>query len=57
MKLYLINSEKRIKLLYPLYVNESGVGPDSITKTRDFYLSKENYDAGLKEIVSFDSKL
>ena len=57
MKLYIINSEKSLKVLYPLYVNESGVGPDLLRKPRDFKLSKENYEASLKEYVSFDSKL
>ena len=57
MKLYLINSENHKKSLYPLYVNESGVGPDLTTKGREFKLSKEKYEAGLKEYITLDSKI
>ena len=57
MKLYLINSKNNKKSLFPLYLNESGVGPDYINKGRNFKFSKEKYEAGLKEYISLDSKI
>ena len=35
MKLYFINSENQNKKLFPLYVNDSGVGPDLTNKDRE----------------------
>jgi len=43
--------------LYPLYVNESGVGPNILSKGRDYKLSKEKYETALKEYISLDIKL
>ena len=57
MKLYIINSENKKKILFPLYVNESGVGPDLTNKGREFKLSKENYETALKEFISLDIKM
>jgi hypothetical protein len=57
MKLYLINSKNIKKSLFPLYINESGVGPDHLNKARNFKFSKEKYEAGLKEYISLDSKI
>ena len=52
-----INSENNKKILFPLYVNESGVGPNLTNKGRDFKLSKENYETALKEFISLDVKI
>ena len=57
MKLYFINSEKKMKIFFPLYINESGVGPDRTCKGREFKLSKENYETALKNYISLDIKL
>ena len=57
MKLYLINSNNLKKRLFPIYVNESGVGPDDTSKGRNYKLSKEKYDTALKEYISLDSKI
>ena len=57
MKLYLINSKNIKKSLFPLYINESGVGPDHLNKARNFKFSKEKYEAGLKEYISLDPKI
>ena len=57
MKLIFINSLNKKKFLFPLYVNESGVGPDERNKGREFKLSKENYETALKEYISLDIKL
>ena len=57
MKLYLVNSKNKKKQLFPLYVNESGVGPNIISKGRDYKLSKEKYETALKEYISLDIKL
>ena len=57
MKLIFINSLNKKKILFPLYVNESGVGPDERNKGREFKLSKENYETALKEYISLDIKL
>ena len=57
MRLYIINSENQKKNLFPLYVNESGVGPDLTNKGREFKLSKENYETALKEFISLDIKI
>ena len=57
MKLRLINLTQNSKILYPLYVNESGIGPDNTNKGREFKLSKENYESALKEYISLDTKI
>ena len=57
MRLYFVNSDNRRKALFPLYINESGVGPDLTSKGRDFKLSKENYETALKEFISLDVKI
>ena len=57
MRLYFINSENQKKVFFPLYVNESGVGPDLSNKGRNFKLSKENYETALKEFISLNVKI
>ena len=40
--------------LYPLYVNESGVGPNEYEIGNEFNLSQEKYNNALKTYISDD---
>ena len=48
-----INNKKRNEA-YPLYVNNSGVGPNGYQMGNEYYLSKEKYSLALKDYVSND---
>ena len=47
------NNKKRNEA-YPLYVNNSGVGPNGYQMGNEYYLSKEKYSLALKDYVSND---
>jgi len=53
-KLTLVKLNKTRKELYPLYVNDSGVGPSGYQMKNEYYLSKEKYNLALKEYISND---
>ena len=57
-KISLFNSYKNINkkenTLYPLYVNDSGVGPNGYEMEDEYYLSKEKYNLALKQFISND---
>ena len=55
LRLFLIkSSSKKKKNLYPLYVNESGVGPSGYEIENEYKLSLEKYNLALKDYVSND---
>ena len=57
LKLSLIKNKSKnngIKETYPLYVNDSGVGPSGLQLGKEYYLSKEKYNLALKDYVSND---
>ena len=47
-------SEEINKTLYPLYVNEAGVGPSEYEIANEFYLSEENLQMTLKNFICND---
>jgi hypothetical protein len=56
MKMMLCKSPIYIKKLNPLYVNESGVGPDGYEIGKEFNLSHEQLCLALKNYVCYDSQ-
>ena len=57
LKLSFIKNKSKnngIKETYPLYVNDSGVGPSGLHVGNEYYLSKEKYNLALKDYVSND---
>ena len=55
MKMMLCKYPVYIKKLNPLYVNESGVGPDGYEIGKEFNLSHEQLSLALKNYVCYDS--
>ena len=53
MNIFLCSKEKE-KNLYPLYVNEAGVGPNEREIGSEFNLSKENLNLALKKFICHD---
>ena len=53
-KITLVKLNKNKNELYPLYVNDSGVGPSGYQMENDYYLSQEKYNLALKNYISND---
>ena len=43
-----------IQLIFPLYLNKDGIGPNNEELKNEFYLSNENLKIALKKFVSYD---
>ena len=57
MRLYFYIMDFTSKMLFPLYVNDSGNGPDGDEFGNEFNLSKENLNLAIKNYVCHDFQL
>ena len=54
MEMLLCKYKRYIKRIYPLYVNESGIGPNEREIGKEFNLSHEKLELALKNYVCYD---